>query len=81
MPCRWPMRSDTVDSNKSMACFGKNCSKLNSTSSVSNGVYGMMLSSKIMAGKNDTNKRKLMAAARVDTDPFTKPRKKKRPTS
>ena len=41
----------------------------------------MMLKSKIIAGKKATNKRKLIAAARVDTEPLTKPRKKNRPTS
>lgn len=52
---------------------GKTSNRFWSTSSVLSGVKGTMLSSKIMAGKNARNSRKLMAAARVVTPPWNKP--------
>ena len=80
-PWVWLSKSSTVCSNSDTVSPGNNSRRASITASVSRGVWGRTLSTKMTAGKKARNNRNEMAAARVATAPFTNPTRKKRTTS
>ena len=68
-----PSKSSTVCSKRLTVSPGNNNRSASITASVSSGVCGSTLNTKITAGKKARKRRNEMAAARVATAPFIKP--------